>query len=309
MRNFLFFCLIAGTSTSCSEDFFSQTIEIDPPLYTKQMVAHTLASNLDSTFTLPLTRNFGILDQIPDTAWAVKNAVVEIYEDGQLKVVVPPAFTGSGQWYTVPLAPGFFQPGRTYELRASHPDFPTVSAKQVMPGSFQIDSTAYRAKAGISAEGDELAAVDVYLKDPAGVKNYYVITAAGLYTNQFIPIYDSLGTVIGFDTTGTYLYDLYPDSPEDPNVHLAAGNTFAVSDQFFDGQAYKFSFRTYRDNYPKHRVYVRSVTEDYYLYILSALRKSDADDLPLVEPVTVHHNLEQGLGIFGLGWEEVRDVQ
>ncbi len=309
MYKLLFLFIIACGLTSCSEDFFDQTIDIDPPAYDKQLVAHALASNLDSVFTLPLTRNFGILEQTPDSGWAVNNALVQIYEDGQLKLVAPPALNG-GQWYSVPLPPGFFQSGKSYELRASHPDFTTISARQIMPSPFQIDSAAYRENAGISGDGTKLSAVDVYLKDQAGVKNFYVITVDGL-SPELTPYFDQLGNFLGYDTTGFYFNSIYPETAEDPNVRLAAGRAFAVSDQFFDGQAYKLSFRTYYQygGYSQYRAHVWSVTEDYFLYVVSAQRKYDAGDLPLTEPVTVHHNVEQGLGIFGLGWEEVRDVQ
>ena len=308
MRHLLFLCLLPLFIASCNEEFFEQTIEIDPPAYDKQLVAHTLAGNLDSLFALPLTRNFGILDPTPDSAWAVKNALVEIYEDGQLKLIAPPSPLGD-RWYIAPLAPGFFQAGKSYELRASHPDFPTMTARQTMPGPFQIDSTGYRENAGISADGSELSAFDVYLKDQAGVRNYYVMWVEGLSPKVDV-IYDPSGQPIGFDTTGYYAYHLYAESPEDPNVRLATGSTFAVSDQFFDGQGYKFSFRTYRfDTYARYRIHVQSVTEDYFLYTVSAQRKADVEDLPLVEPVTVYDNMDQGIGIFGLGWEEVRELE
>ncbi|MEO6036855.1 MAG: DUF4249 domain-containing protein [Saprospiraceae bacterium] len=305
MRNFLFFIIITAFLASCSEDFFDQTIDIDPPAYDKQLVTHALVSNRDSSLSLPLTRNFGILDQVPDSAWAVKNALVEIYEEGQLKLIVP---SSGSQWYSIFLLPGFFQPGKSYELRASHPDFSTVSARQVMPGPFQIDSTAYRENAGLSSEGDELSAIDVYLQDQAGVKNYYVIAADGLYPS-LSPKFDTLGFFIGYDTLGYSVTDIQAESPEDPNVRKAVGNAFAVTDQAFDGQAYKFTFRTYRGyGYTNFRAHVWSVTEDYYRYAVSAQRKYDSEEVPLVEPVTVYHNLENGIGIFGLGWEELRQV-
>ncbi|MEO6760529.1 MAG: hypothetical protein ABIO24_13805, partial [Saprospiraceae bacterium] len=62
MRSYLFLSFIAISLASCSDDFFDQTIEIDPPPYSKQLVAHALASNRDSSFSLPLSRNFGILE-------------------------------------------------------------------------------------------------------------------------------------------------------------------------------------------------------------------------------------------------------
>ena len=95
-----------------------------------------------------------------------------------------------------------------------------------------------------------------------------------------------------------------PDESEDPNAEYGVNHALLVSDQFFEGQACKMSFLfSDSDIATSYRVRVQSVTEDYYLYALTAYRKWQSDELPLVEPVTVYGNIENGIGIFGLGAE------
>ena len=84
------------------------------------------------------------------------------------------------------------------------------------------------------------------------------------------------------------------------------GESVLLSDQFFDGETYKFKgrFAAYygggvTDSIPYNFV-IRSVTPEYYYWSKSYYLKSQTDDNPFAEPVSVYNNLENGLGIFGL---------
>jgi hypothetical protein len=81
-----------------------------------------------------------------------------------------------------------------------------------------------------------------------------------------------------------------------------------VSDQFFDGQPYKFQARFYGRPYDLIDstivVRVRNVTEDYFKWSRSYYAKYDSDENPLVEPISVFNNLENGLGIFSIAQEK-----
>ncbi|MBK6994814.1 MAG: DUF4249 family protein [Lewinellaceae bacterium] len=54
---------------------------------------------------------------------------------------------------------------------------------------------------------------------------------------------------------------------------------------------------------------MRNITEDYYRWSRSYQAKYDADENPLVEPVSVFNNLVDGLGIFSVAREKVFIVQ
>lgn len=306
MRHLLFFLSISAGFASCSDDFFSQTLEIDPPAYEKQFVLHGFGSNLDSVFRITLTQNYGILDNVPDTAWAVPDATVEIYEEGQKKATLGLS-PGNVKLHEATVLPGFFQAGKTYELRASHPGFPTVTSRQTMPEAVAVDSVRFREKAGIDPDGSRLSAIDVFLKDEAGVENYYEIRVAVKFPKLEYN-YDSLGNVV-IDTIGFELFTVSMTDSDDPNAQLTYGGGIAVSDRFFDGQSYKFVAKMYEEGGYTFEVRVRAITEEYYLWGISAKRKYDAEENPLAEPVTTYTNLDAGIGIFGLAHEQVFEVE
>lgn len=308
MRNILFFLLISAGLSSCSEDFLSQTLEIDPPEYDKQLVVHGFGNNLDSFFRVSVTRNFGILENVPDTAWAIRNATVEVLEDGQVKasLAMAPA-PQRPEVYEALVLPGFFQPGKSYQLRVSHPDFETVTSSQVMPQPVQVDSVRFRQKAGIDTDGSKLSAVDVFLKDAPGVDNYYEVRVLIRYP-QLEFSYDSLGQVV-IDTIGYQEYPIDLVGSDDPNAVLTFGDGLAITDRFFDGQSYRFVARMYETGGYTLRVYVRTVTREYYSWALSAEQKYNSEDFPFAEPITTYSNLENGIGAFGLWQEQLFEVK
>jgi hypothetical protein len=296
-----FFAFAILLFQSCSGDFFEQVVNIDPPVYEKSLVVHATCSSRDTAFRVRVTRNFGLLDVVEDSAFFVKNAVVQLYKEGQLVATAPESTIRPDGWYEIPLASNIYEVGKTYELKVSHPDFPGISGTQTMPALVSVDSVRYRKNGGISPDGSELFAMDAFIKDEAGVRNYYGVYVTTLYFN-IIPIFDDFGNFIRVDTIQDDEYRVYPETSEDPNAQVAE-DMLVLTDQFFDGQAYKISFKSYAydsNDTRRFKVYVRGLTEDYYLYLLSEARKGEAEDLPLAEPVTVHTNLGKGIGIFGM---------
>lgn len=299
MRNIFIFISLSFFFASCSGDFFDQVVDIDPPEYQKQLVVYAFNGNLDSNFRAQVTRNVGLLDIVDDTAFYVKNALVELYEDGQLKLSAPQSTLNPRGWYEIMTGPGLYQVGKTYELRVSLPGLPTASATQIMPSPVTVDSVRLREKAGLSPDGTELYSIDVFLKDKAGEKNYYGIKVSNNYF-YVLPIYDNNGNVIGYDTLDSYEQRVFPYASDDPNAEIG-DDMMVVSDQFFDGQAYKFSFKSdYYQQSATYKVRVRALTETQYLYAVSRQRQLDAEDFPLAEPVVVHENMTNGIGVFCL---------
>jgi hypothetical protein len=301
LRKLSFFAFIMMLFQACSSDFFDQVVNIDPPVYEKSLVVHAACSILDTAFRVQVTRNFGLLDVVEDSAFFVKNAVVQLYKEGQLVATAPESTIKPDGWYEIPLAPNVYEVGKTYELKVSHPDFPVIRGTQTMPALVSVDSVRYRKNGGISPDGSELFAIDAFIKDKAGEHNYYGIYVSTLFLN-IIPVFDDFGNFIRLDTLQDDEYLVYPETSDDPNAQVAM-NMLVVTDQFFDGQSYKMSFKSYdngSNDARRYKVYVRGLTEDYYLYLLSQARKEEAEDLPLAEPVTVHTNLGKGIGIFGM---------
>lgn len=310
MRHLVFFLSISIGFASCSEDFFSQTLDIEQPEYDKQLVLHGFGSSLDSNFRIALSQNYGILENVPDSGWAVPGALVELYEDGQKIATLTPSTSASQdskELYEAPIQPGFFQPGKTYELRASHPDFPAVLGRQIMPQPVQVDSVRFRENGGIDSDGTKLSAVDVFLKDTPGREDFYEIRISRRYPIVRTTTFPDGSYVI--DTIGYDVYTEYPENADDPNAQLTFGGGIAVSDNFFDGEDYKFGVRIYGTSSPNFTVSVRAITEEYYLWSISAQRKYDTEDFPFSEPVTTYSNLENGIGVFGLFDEQLFEIK
>lgn len=300
--------VLALLLASCSSDFFEQTVEIDPPAYEKQLVLHEFIADTDGSLRVELTRNFGILEDVPVAAYRVGGATLRWYDNGQAVTTLSPL--PDSPWIYMGL-PGAFQTGHTYEIRAEHPDFPSLRAAQTLPPAALVDSVVFRQNGGINSNGDELQAFDVYLRDHPGRADYYEIQLLSTqyqFTYQFDDngnlLFDSLGYPVIADTIGFYSNTVYPDEPEDPNVEYGDGNGLFIADATFEGQRYKFSFRTSGSfsGFPGQGYYVivRAVTSEYYQYALSRYRKDEAEDNPLAEPVAVFGNIENGLGMFGL---------
>lgn len=305
MRSLFFFLIISAGFASCSEDFFSQTLDIEQPDYEKQFVLHGFGGNLDTRFRVALSQNYGILETVPDSGWAVPGALVELYEDGQKVATLTPDVSPSGdtELYGAPIAPGFFQAGRMYEIRASHPDFPSLTSRQIMPQPVAVDSVRYREDGGIDSDGTKVSAIDVFLKDAPGRADFYEIRIVTRYPQlSYTTLPD--GTVI-VDTLSFDEYAQYPNGADDPNAQFTYGGGIAVTDQFFDGQSYKFGVKIDRFGNTEFTVYVRAITEEFYLWGVSAQRKYDTEEFPFAEPVTTYSNLENGIGVFGLYHEQV----
>jgi hypothetical protein len=302
MKHILFLLSSTWLFTGCSDDFFSQTVTIDPPPYEKHLSFHLLTTDQDSTVQFFMTRNYGILEDVKNyDDWFVKGASAELYENGQKWLTLSPVDPGNSSELTG-LLPHPFQAGSTYEIRASHPDFKSVSAVQVAPGDLNIDSVRIRYDAVTGEFGDRLNLLEVFLNDQPGVKNYYEVTLSGV---SYQIIYGGGGNM---DTLGVQEYPLYVDGYSDPNVVEGFKAGGLISDQFFDGKSYKFQARFYANENSTVdstiTVRVRNVTEDYFKWSRSYLQHYDSDENPLVEPISVFNNLENGLGIFTIAREK-----
>ncbi len=305
-KSFIFIFLAAISLASCTEDFFSQTIEIDPPAYDKQLVVHQLITNRDSSIHVEVGRNFGILENVPDSAWLVRGATVEIWLDGQKYLTFQQSNLGL-PWHWAYNTIGLFQPGKEYEIKVQHPDFEEVTAKQTMQENVAVDSVRFRENGGILPGGDKVSAIEVFLKDVAGAKNYYMVQVISKQYNGYIQ--DSLGNWV-IDSTQFYFYPLYPETSDDPNARFGAYNSMVVNDQFFDGSDYRFSFKFYKysSQDENFRVVVRGITEEYYRFLITAIQKADAEESPFADPVTDFGNLKNGIGYFALASEQVFEV-
>ena len=305
MRTILFLAFSSLFLTSC-EDFFSTTVKADPPEYDPQLVFHLLLSDQDSSIRLVLSRSYGLLEPVRDEKkWYISGATVEWWQAGQKTLTLTPLPGDSGFVYVGKL-PQTLKPGEQYEVRVQHPDYPSARAVQTMPAKFEADSARVRRLS--SNQFDELRQLDLIIRDQPGVENYYEVTVSRF---QYFIGYTYVNGQLMIDTIGSGIYPVSFDEFLDRNTVTGSGNTALVSDQLFDGQAYKFQAKFYpnysssNDTMPTYTVQVRNITKDYYQWSRTYYQHYENEYEIFAEPVLVLNNVVGGLGVFGLGTEKV----
>ena len=269
--------------TACGEDFFSTTLKVDPPPHEDQLVLQSFLKSNDSLLYFSLSKSVGILETQNSTISFISDAVIEVYEDGELKY--EPTLSSSTPFnFGVVLDEPLNGIGKTYEVRVTHDSLGTISGSQQMPAAPNLVSATFDEDGGIDIDfGDEAHAIDLVMLDPPNVKNYYEVILAR---------YSTISGELGNDY---YIYSNDFSASEGVHEYLL------VDDASFDGQEYTFRFETSKDWQDDLYVVVRSVTEDWYLYSKSLERFQVTQDFQLFsEPVTVHTNIENGLGVFGM---------
>lgn len=272
--------LILAATTGCS-DFFNQVVEIDIPEHEPALAVSGHFRAQDSTLTVYVSRSVGILDPVAFDTIAVEGAAVTVLRDGQPWQTLPDKGAG---YYRLNLGGPLGDSPATYSLRVSAPGFPDATAEQTMPARVDITSAEYQAEGGVNPDGLKTNTLTVEFEDPAGEDNYYLLEA-------FVTVPD---------TVSPYEYNLYLATEDGLAEEHNGGLIFR--DGPIDGKNY--ALKTYfLDNVheiPGATVTVRlfSISRDRYLFLRTLDLYSNAQDNPFAEPVVVHDNIEDGVGIF-----------
>jgi Domain of unknown function (DUF4249) len=294
---------LAGLCASC-EGFFDQRLEVDPPAFEPKIVLHAFINQQDSMLTANVSRNIGIFGKTGvDSLFNLPGATVTWYQDGVKKGDLAPD-PKQDNIYSMPLT-NPLESGRLYEIRASHPNFTAIRSQGVMPGPLNAQNPAIREDARVGQEGERYSVVEIDIRDQPGVRNFYemhlVLNAFQYRTNPATGKRDSF----------PYNYQTFPRELAEPVMIRGIQNSVLLSDATFDGQTYSAQFAFSRsfghggNKTIKYTLRVRNVTEDYYKWSASYEKKVSAENNFFSEPVFVHTNIENGLGIFGLYTERV----
>ena len=171
-------------------------------------------------------------------------------------------------------------PGKQYEIRVTHPDFPSISAVQIAPFPPNIDTITVKLDTtNTGGFFDGTATFSITINDPQTERNFYEIYIKG----------------------DTYEFRL---SSDDPNARQGLNdNRMVVSDDFFNGKHYILRVSNSAVFEDSWTVVVRSVTEDFYKFSSTARLNSETQYNPFANPVQVHSNVTGGLGIFSIAGE------
>ena len=290
------------------QDFFQTEIEIEEPPHDPQLVLHCFGSNNDGfNFNVDVGKSQGLfalresgtynvigdtlINEGPEFIRAqVAGATVELYKDDELAYTVDEISDETGVYSTtLPLEARFQDsPGKKYELRVSHPEFPTASAVQFMPREPQIIKATMDPELQTDEFDQQTREIRVTLTDEPGVKNYY----------EFLVVFTDT-----FDIQGEFPQLLFPSSLSE-NMYINGDYTgFVTDDAIFDGQeefVLTFGVQEYEVRVGYYTLVAYSLTEELYNFSrsLNAVRETQGN--PFAEPVSLYSNVENGFGIFGL---------
>ncbi len=272
--------------SSCGEDFFETTLKVDPPPHEDQLVIHSFVKSTDSLVFVSLTKSTGILETTNYNYGPiyVNDGTVELFENGTLKYTLEP--TGEEPFnYKVELNDVFGGLGNTYELKASQDTLGTATAEQTMIAPPALVSAVFDEDGGTPSDYYyESNAIDITIDDQSG-EDFYEIRLVQE---------DTFENVI-------YINNRYVESV-DVNTSQGLDGSILVDGASFDGDSYTLELQTNTSWDPNLKIYLRAISKDWFLYSKSLYDFRESEDFQIfAEPVTVHTNVQNGLGVFAMG--------
>lgn len=245
------------------------------------------------------------------------DATVELFKDGELisnfvyrDTTVEDWRTGGTLQIGKFVAEGFFaKAGETYELKVSHPDYPSASATATTPPKVRFIKGEFVLDAGRKVYEDgyteQQSLFRLTIKDTAAFDNFYKLESL------FFTSLDLFGP--GEDTVLMQVYNLQGEAMLAGDGSLESTSRF-VSDETFSGQEKTIDFLVsmpyiFINNTPviDYDIFgfegvVSTSFKPYKNYIEKLeLQRSSQDGIGFLpsEPVVVDSNIENGYGMWG----------
>ncbi len=327
MKSFKYIALLLiGTLFfSCKEDFFTTIVEVELPTIENTLVVNSIV-RADKPFNFQLYKAVEVLDNEAQST-LVENGVIEIYEGEQLLETVTPTTTVNVDtfvnWPNLDTviytntritydSETIAETGKTYEIKASAPDFEPVTAVSAIPNK-PVIKTIYISDTvevvDFYGYKDEKIELTIEMEDDINTEDYYYINLSSkeFFTDPYT------GDEFNYKNSICYeSYDPIFNSVETDPVDVEAAAWYCgladFNDNLFNGKTKKFTLLIdtyyFNNNYGNQNserfinVDLGHTTKDFYLYARSATSQSWNDGNPFAEPVTVYSNIENGFGIF-----------
>ncbi len=271
---------------SCSENSFTQVVEIDIPDHEEKLAFSMNIAEGDTLLSTFVSKSLEInADEVFPN---FDNAKVQLFKDGEFfKDLV---FNPSNENYEIAIEP-LINEQSTFTIEVEVPGFDKASASQRMPKDVEIKNLELEFDAGIDDYGDRIDVLSFNISDEAGKENYYGFE---IFTFK---IYE-------FDEEDVFIDHLYLYS-NDPLIEEGRDGNGLLSDNAFEGGEYQVRLNIDKwqlnlDGVKELVILARitSLSKDNYLFQKSLGQFYNADGNPFAEPVTVHNNIENGYGIF-----------
>lgn len=261
--------------SSCIRDVVVELPEQDPQL------ALTCTFTADSVWEAFVSRSAGVLEEI--SYEGIDNATVLLLENGTvidtLQLLGLGFYSGNG----VPLA------GHTYTMQVSAPGLETITASNAAPVPVPLLSVAYDDSAQITVFDETLDKISFSFADAAGSAQFYAVVVYALY-----PYIDGVDTVWYPSAVSLFTDDVKL------NDAIYYQTELVFSDELFDGETP--SFTVFANSYEmadslNYVIKLATLSEDYYRYVTSLSKYWSAQGNPFSEPVLIHSNVQNGLGV------------
>lgn len=229
----------------------------------------------------------------------VNNAQLALWHETEL-ISSSPTSLGDGI-FTFPFMP---ENDKEYTLRVSAEGFDEVEGTDIIPKAPDVSSfSAYQAEPNANKMEVKLG-----INDPAGQKNFYSLYITSQHENIEIPTGNS-------QTFGPDLKHAETSDPVLADADFLDTEEFSFTevyftDDLFNGQSREitFSISGFSLNYPGHspnvlnkthlEIHLLAISEDLYRYKRSANQHKDVARDPFAEPLSVHSNMSNKVGIF-----------
>lgn len=286
MRNLFGLILLVGMLSGC-DDSFSTVIEIDSPTFEAQMTINSFVLSGDDNVRFYIGTNLGILEATQREDYYLSNATITITrsEDGVSYNSIDNGIekvNSSLNYEMFDIDPLFFLPGKTYIFMVEHPDFPTSETSLTFPLRGELANLEYKFEDGIDEDGDKASSISFDIVDDNTTSRYYELEMRSNNGSFFLTSLDPAST--DGDNFEAIFYD----------------------NSNFSGDSYTSKVRFDRWSYTPDSgeaidVKWTSVNKDYYEYSKSIVKHRDAQDNPFSTPVPVYSNLQNAIGVIGLG--------
>ncbi len=297
-----FFLLLACLTLflwSCEKPFDPQIAEEPAQLVINSQFSPNLPILVTLTHSRPILSN--------EPFETISDANIEIFEDGQPWTTLdffPLAENQLSSYYTnlnkEPVE------GRRYEIRVQADGYPLAIASDEIPlMNYSIQSFNFSHK---NAVGDEF--FDLEINDQVSDDNFYHVVF-NILTYEYLAINtDTMFTFLSQKRTAFALNDFQPGiSVEEDSyvVPLSHKEGFLISDNLFSQNQNTFRLQVNAEELLNNEpnkialavvVELRSVSESYYEYFRSVAAQSYVQENPLLNPIEVYNNVENGYGNF-----------
>lgn len=198
-------------------------------------------------------------------------------------------------------------PGKAYRIEILENGKEIASAETFLPLPLSITGLDSVSRL---IDGNKRLIVNLKFDEPPGTENFYrlelheelfvpYLTSKNEVSVQMITIPGEINTEKNWLIRGMGLYS------ENDRFHDWAGNQFNIfSDKHIQGIKLSLEldmpyFRTDSVLGTNRKIYLQSISPEYFYYLRSVMQQYSTSENPFNEPVQIYTNIKGGVGIFG----------